>query len=226
MQSRTLVGVVAVLLAALLVVSSAAAFYYYQDQQASSQDQRHVAELNAALSSYRSLSGSFNASLRDYNRTLALLAAAVGDLNTSTPSYLAAGTALSSLWSSYQQLASSSGRRALSYGVHALLDFENGTRRWYNDSSVQPGWDGYVVTLVLLDGKVQAAWYPQYGEHFVTGLEGVPQTASKSWFVWTFAGGTWTVSQTGPDQILVDNGTVLAWTLCGYDASYNPTCVP
>jgi hypothetical protein len=219
-------GAVAVFVALLILSGTLAAYYYGQYQQATSQNQRYASELSTALDSYRTLSGSYNASLSDYNRTLTLLAAAVANLNTTTPAYRNASVALSSLWSSYQQLAAASGRRALVYGVHLILNFGNGTRRWYNDSTAQPGWNGYVVSLVLLKGNVQATWYPQYGEHFVTGLDGIPQTTSESWFVWEFSGGGWTVSQSGADQIPIDNGTVLAWTFCGYDASYNPTCSP
>lgn len=219
-------GTVVLLVALLIVSSTAAVVYYGQYQQASSQNQRYVGELSTALSSYRALSGSFNASLDDYNQTLSLLATAVANLNTSTPAYHDASTALATLWSSYQELASASGRGALVYGVHLLVDFGNGTRRWYNDSTAQPGWNGYVVSLVLLRGNIQAAWYPQYGEHFVTGVEGVSQSASESWFVWEFSGGSWVYAQTGADQIRISNGTTIAWTLCGYDASYNPTCVP
>jgi hypothetical protein len=87
-----------------------------------------------------------------------------------------------------------------------------------------------VATLVLLKGDVQAVWYTGRGfgtgEHFVTGLDGVSQTSSKYWWVWQFGGGEWTYLQTGADQMQVFNGTTFAWTLCGYDASYKPTCTP
>lgn len=219
-------GVVTALVAALILTGSFATYYYGQAQQTSSQNQKYVGELNLALSDYRALSGSFNASLSDYNKTLSLLSTAVANLNTSTPAYRDASLALASLWGDYQHLASTNGREVLVYSVHILVDFGNGTRRWYNDSYAQPGWNGYVATVVLLKGNVQAVWYPQYGEHLVTGIGGVPQGASKSWFVWLFNGTAWESSSTGVDQLRMVNGTVLAWTLCGYDASYNPTCAP
>ena len=219
-------GVVVVFMAALILTGSLAAYYYGQAQQVSSQNQRYVGELNVALSDYRTLSGSFNASLGDYNRTLSLLSVAVANMNTSTPAYRNASTALASLWGDYQHLVSANGRNAIVYTVHLLVNFGNGTRRWYNESYAQPGWDGYVVTVVLLKGNVQAAWYPQYGEHLVTGIDGVPQKASKSWFLWQFDDGAWVSSSMGVDQLRVVNGTVLAWTLCGYDSGYTPTCIP
>ncbi len=226
MQAKTLYGIVAVLVALLIMTSTVASYYYFEDQRTAAQNQGYIAELDHAIASYNSLSGSYNSSLGDYNLTLSLLVTAVVNLNTSTPAYRTASSDLASLWTNYEQLASSTGRRAIVYGVHLLVDFGNGTGRWYNDTAAQPGWNGYVVTLVLLDGNVQAAWYPQYGEHLVTGVDGVQQTASKSWFVWDFSGGRWSVSQTGADQLSVINGTALAWTLCGYDANYNPTCTP
>jgi len=210
----------------ILISATAAAVYYGQYQSEASQNQQHVDELNTALTSYSSLSGSFNSSLEDYNRTLSLLAAAIGSLNTSTPAYQNATSALSSLWNSYQELEAANGRKALVYDVNLLLDFGNGSLRWYNDSAAQPGWNGYVTTLVLLKGNVKAVWYPQYGEHLVTGLDGVSQTSSMDWGIWQFEGGRWSYLQTGADLLDVRNGTTLAWALCSLDASYYPTCTP
>ena len=215
------------MLIALLVVSGTSAVIYYgQYQTEASQNQRYVRELNTALASYRSLSGSFNSSISDYGRTLTLLSSAVANLNTSTPAYRNASVSLASLWSSYQQLSRLSGRRALVYSVHLLVDLGNGTRRWFNNTSIQPGWNGYVATLVLLKGNLEAAWYPQYGEHFVTAVDGVMQNSKASWFFWDYGGGNWNVAQTGADGLMVDNGTSIAWTLCGYDINYNPSCSP
>ena len=218
-------GLIAVFLALLIILSSLTLYYYGQEQQSTSQNQKYADELTTALARYNSLSGSFNASLADYGTALALLSSAVANLNTSTPAYRNASLDLASLWSSYQQLSSASGRKALVYSVHLLLDFGNGTRRWYNDTSIQPGWNGYVATLILLRGNVQAVWYPQYGEHYVTGVDGAPQAQSTSWFFWSFEG-NWTLASTGADGLRVNNGTSIAWTLCGYDVNYDPTCSP
>jgi len=219
-------GVIITFVALLLVTSTFAGIYYYDYQQSTSQNRDYAAQLGVALASYGSLSSSYNSSLKDYNATLSLLATAVANLNTSTDAYRNASVALTTLWEDYQTLSSASGRRALAYSVQMMVDFGNGTRRWYNGTAVQPGWDGYVVSLVLLNGNMQGVWYPQYGEHLVTGVDGVQQTQSTSWFVWEYAGGQWSASPTGSDQIQVNNGTIIAWTLCGYDSNYMPTCTP
>jgi len=227
MPARSIFYGVVVVFVAMLVISSSLTLYYFgQDQQSTSQNQTYANELNTALMRYRSLSGSFNASLSEYGQTLSLLSSAVANLNTSTPAYRNASLDLTALWSSYEQLSSSSGRKALVYSLHLLLDFGNGSLRWYNDTSIEPGWNGYLATLVLLKGNLQAEWYPQYGEHLVTGVDGVPQTSSSAWFFWGFSEGNWSLAQTGADGLRVNNGTTIAWTLCGYDINFNPTCSP
>ena len=219
--SRMLVVFVAV----LLMVSSVGAYYYYQDQQQAQANKTYTSELNAALNSYRALSESYNSSLQDYNRTLNLLAAAVANLNTSTSAYKNASSALASLWTAYQVLARESGRSAPSYELNMLVDYGNGTRVWYNDTRAQPGWNGYLVTLVVLNGDVQATWYPQYGEHYVTGIGGVSDTQSMFWFLLTYnQTASWQVAQVGADQIHVFNGTTFAWVYCAENAAYGPAC--
>ena len=224
---------VLVLVALLILSSSLGGSYYFQYQQQKSEAQTYQGELGTALQSYRSLQGSFNVSLQDYSTTLSLLTSAVANLNTSTPAYLNASVALSSLWSSYQRLAKLSGREALVFEVNMLVDFGNGTARWYNASAIQPGWNGYVATLVLLNGGVQATWYPpgyfgpgEPGEHFVSGIGGISDTQSMSWFLWTYNDTSWSVAQVGADLIPMFNGTTFAWTYCGMDVNYNPTCTP
>jgi hypothetical protein len=225
-HSASFYGIVAVLLALLIISSTAASMYYVQYQQESAQNQRHVGELSAALASYKSLLDSYNSSLGDYNTTLYLLATALGNLNTSTPAYRNAEVELSSLWSSYKALAGANGERAIAYEVRMLVDYGNGTYRWYNDTSIQPGWNAYVVSLVLLNGNIKATWYPQFSEHFIQGLNGVMANRENSWFVWVYNKTGWQLSQSGADVIPVYNGTIFAWTLCGYGSTYQPTCSP
>jgi hypothetical protein len=200
--------------------------YYGQYQMELTQNQQHVGELNSALQSYRTLAGGYNTGLKDLNTSLTLLAGVVASMNTSTPAYAEAIGQISVLWNSYQNLARLNGTKIATYEVNMLIVYGNSTEKWYNDSSVRPGWNAYLATLVLLNGRVQSTWYPQYGEHFVEGINGVPSSASTSWFVWDYQKGAWKVSPTGSDGLQVYNDTVFAWTLCGYDANFNPGCTP
>jgi len=222
----TFYGVAAVLVALLILSSAVAVYYYSQYQTVSSQSETIASEVGMALNSYASLVSRYNSSLSDYNTTLSLLALAVGSLNTTTPAYRTASLDLSSLWQSYQALARAGGAKVIAYSVHLLVDYGNGTRRWYNDSGAQPGWNGYVVSLVLLNGNLNATWYPEFGEHYITGINKVPQTSSKSWSLWELSGRQWTYFPVGADQLQPQNGTVIAWALCGYDSSFRPTCIP
>jgi type II secretory pathway pseudopilin PulG len=188
---------------------------------------------------------SFQALASLYNRSLSLLSSAVSSLNTSSQAYVSGSRQLSTLWSSYLQLLRSyrselaslrvSPVRAglsspLAYYTNILVDFGNGTRTWYNETAVQPGWNLYVATLVLFKGDVQATWYPQYQEHFVYGIGGVANSASqnRAWFLWTWnASASWQMAQVGADQLTVYNDSVFAWTYCQYNpTTYSPSCSP
>ena len=222
----TFYGVVAALTAVILVVSSVAALYYYRYEDQASASKEYASELRTALAKYNSLAVSYNASLQDYRTTLLLLASAVAGLDTSSPAYKNASADLVALWNSYRNLAGMGGTKPATYVVDMKVEPGGGQVRWYNDSAVEPGWNGYVVSLVLLSGRVQAVWYPQYEAHFVTGIDGVNGTSTTSWFVWVYGAGGWQLAQTGIDGVRVHNGTVIAWTLCAYDLAFNPACKP
>ncbi len=220
------IGVSAVLVALLLIVSIVAGLYFFQYQQEASANASYANELGGEISKYNSVVGGFDSSLSDYNATLSVLAQAVSNLNTSSSAYLNASRELPSLWGEYLALARSQKASVSVYSVDMLVDYGNGTESWYNDTAVQPGWNAYEATLVLLDNRIQATWYPAYQEHFVNGLNGVPGTSTTSWFLWLYSDGSWQTASSGPDPIRALNGTVLAWTLCGYDQNFNPTCAP
>ena len=228
-EKGTVYGVVALLLALSLVSSSFAFVYYEQYQRQASETQRYVTELNAAIAQYGSLSSSYRTALRDYNSTISLLSDALSNLNTSSPAYREGSLELTSLWRSYLNLSKGEAT-SVTYAVDVLLTFGNGTRRWYNGTAVQPGWNAYLVTLVVVDGDVHATWYPSYGEHFISGIGGIDNNPSQNmgWFLWTLnSTGRWEAASVGADQIPVFNGTTLAWTYCSYDpGTYSPLCSP
>lgn len=227
MVSNRFLSSAVVMLVALLVISSSLAIIYYgQVQKQSSEAKTYENELSSALSQYDQLGLSYSSSLQGYNRTLLLLSQALSNMNTSTTAYIDGSEALVDLWSRYLSLESSAGATHAYYSVDLFVDFGNGTKRWYNNTAVQPGWNDYLATVVVFSGSVQAAWYPQYQEHFVTGIGGAVSAAANSWFFWTQNGTGWQLAPTGADAAQAFNGTTFAWTLCGYDQYYNPTCSP
>lgn len=223
-KTKTLYGTALVLVALLIVSTAGGVYYYYEYGQATQSKDRYVGELVSATGQYNRLASDYNSSLALDNETLSLLVGTVAAINTSLPIYKQASAELSSLWSRYVSLNPPKGSL---YSADILVDFGNGTSRWYNDTQVQPGWNMYVATVVLSGGNLQAQWYPEYQEHFISGIDGISNSGSTDWFLWTFNGTSgWQVAQVGPDALPVYNASVFAWTYCGETPSYAPTCTP
>ena len=225
-SGKTQNGAIVLLVALLLVTSSLAALYYGRYQEQVSETNSYVTELNGALARYSQLGASYSSSLMDLNTTIFLLTNALSNLNTSTPAYLEGSQELGALWSRYQTMESAAVAGAPRYSASMLLDFGNGTKRSFVDMAIQPGWNAYIATLVILNGSVQATWYPEFQEHYVTAIDGASGGRSDAWFVWSLNGTRWDLAPTGADAVQVHNGTEFAWTLCSYDQSFNPVCSP
>lgn len=102
------------------------------------------------------------------------------------------------------------------YQSSVLIDYGNGTRKWFNDTKVEPGWNLYVMTKIITNGHVNATYYPQYQSHFVNAIYNVADTNSLNWLIWTYnRTASWQQAQVGPDQLPMNNGSVYAWTYCG-----------
>jgi hypothetical protein len=218
MSPKTLYAVAAVLATGLIISSSLGAYYFYEYGQQSQAENRYISDLSDAANQNSLLTSKYNSALSISNQTLALLAQTVGVVNTSLPIYKQASSQLSGLWSGYLKLKPQS---AHLYSANVLFNFGNGTRLWYNNSQIQPGWNLYTETVVLTGGNMQATWYPSFGEHLVNSIGGVPSTKTSYWIVWTYnSTALWQKAPVGADDIPVYNGSVLAWTFCG------STCKP
>lgn len=115
------------------------------------------------------------------------------------------------------------------YDIDILIDYGNGNGVWYNNTSVEPGTNLYTATVLAASGNVNATYSSQYQEHLVNGIGGVEATGSEFWWLWTYNRSnstSWQVAQLGADQITVTNGGIYAWSFCGMNASYDPTCTP
>jgi len=224
LATKAIYGVAVTLVALLIISATAGAYYYYEYQQAAQSKNQYVNELRTEAAKYGGLASNYNSSLSLYNETFALLVGVISVVNTSLPIYQQASSQLSQLWSRYLSLKPESGSL---YAADILIDFGNGTRLWFNDTKVQPGWNAYVETVVLSHGDLQAQWYPVYQEHFLTGIDGVSDSQTMSWFLWTYnKTASWQTSQVGADLLPVYNGSVIAWTYCGQTTTYAPECTP
>jgi len=225
-SDRIRTGIIVLLVALLVVTSSVAALYYGRYQNQASETNTYVMELKTALADYKQLGSSYHSSLTDFNRTISLLTNALSNLNSSTSAYLEGSQALGTLWNQYLGLASENATGTEKYSATMLVDFGNGTTKSFTNKPIQPGWNAYIATLEILNGSVQATWYPSYQEHFVTGIDSVLSNRTTAWFIWSLSGTSWQLAPSGADGTQVYNGTTFAWTLCTYNQSYSPLCTP
>ena len=224
MTSRgALYMVVVAAVALLLITATVAGYYYVQASVASSNDSQLTSELKGANANYSTLASNFNLLLTEYNQSIYLLSSSIAAMNTSLPAFKQASAQLSALWAVYQGL--SPAKSLLHNDVY--FDFGNGTQKWYNDTAINAGWNLYIETVVLMSGGVVGEWYPAYGEHLITAIGGVSDSNTQYWFLWTYGGASgWQSAQVGADLVMATSGSVYAWTYCGADANFNPTCTP
>ncbi|MEM3684123.1 MAG: DUF4430 domain-containing protein [Conexivisphaerales archaeon] len=215
-------GVAAILLAMLVIAGSIAALYYAKYSSEEGNYASLVQQSQSLQKSLQNLNSNYTALLGYYNKTLLLLANSASQLNTSSQAYANISQELPLLWKEYQRLYASVAELPK---ADILVEFGNGTRIWYN-VTYQPGWNLYIATLVALNGKIDAIYYPSFGEHFVTGIAGVENNQTASWFLWTY-NGSWQMANVGADDIIVSSGSSYAWTFCTYNpATYQPNCSP
>jgi len=225
MTSRgTIYGLASLIIASVVIGGTVGASYFTQYSRERTVNANLVLQLNDSATRYGQLASNFNDLLSSYNRTLSLISRSIAVLNTSQPVYQEASKQLSALWQKYLTLKPAS---TSLYKNDVLFDFGNGTRVWHNDTAIQPGWNFYVESVILTKGNLAAQWYPQYGEHLVTGIQGVMNTQTKFWFLWTHsAASSWQPAQAGADQLTASDGSIYAWTFCGATPAYEPTCRP
>ncbi len=224
MSPKPLYGILATAVALVLLSATFAAYYFFLYNNERGSNAQLLQEVQDGTLKYAQLASNYNTLLSRYNESVSLLSRSIAVINTSEPVYQQASKELNSLWQTYLGLKPAS-TSLLQNDV--LVNFGNGTRVWHNNTSAQPGWNFYVETVVLENGNVVAKWYPQFGSHLVSAIGGVPSTQTKFWFVWTFTNAaSWQQAPVGADQLLVTNGSTFAWTLCGADQNFNPTCRP
>jgi len=109
--------------------------------------------------------------------------------------------------------------------TNVLINYGNGTMKWYNETAVPSSWNAYALTMYLAKCNVQAKFYgPPLNEHFVTAINGVSNQGSFSWSIWTFCQNknAWAYSQIGIDLISLVNGQTLAWDFGSSSSGSNP----
>jgi hypothetical protein len=221
-SSSAFYGAIAILLAAIVILSSVALLYYEKYDSTQNNYNNLAQESQSLQKSIQELNSNYSALLNYYNKTLLLLADSASQLNTSSQAYINISKELPALWQQYQKFYSSIAKLP---EANIYVNYGNGSAHWYN-ITYQPGWNLYIATLVALKGNIDAVYYPSYGEHFVTGIAGVENNQTASWFLWVY-NGTWQIANVGADDITVSNGNDYAWTFCTYNpVTYQSNCYP
>ncbi len=108
--------------------------------------------------------------------------------------------------------------------VDTFINYGNSTAKWFNDSTVPPGWNFYNLTIFLANGNVEATWYPIFQEHLINAINGVKSDTNFYWSLWTFCqkDQAWALSNVGADDITLSNDQRLAWYFISYTGSGPP----
>ncbi len=95
--------------------------------------------------------------------------------------------------------------------VDILFKFENGTKRWYNDTYVASGWTLLNLTISSANGHVEYSM--MYGSAFVTAIFGVAGSGNEAWMWWKFnqGSGSWELGPVGAGQYVMRDGDIVAW---------------
>jgi hypothetical protein len=102
--------------------------------------------------------------------------------------------------------------------VNLLLNYDNGTLVWYNETSVPASWNFFNVTNLVTNGNIGSVFFASFGSHFVYSINRVGCPASnifcdEAWGLWTLDGICWDLAQVGVDQLLVSQVKTISWFL-------------
>jgi hypothetical protein len=98
--------------------------------------------------------------------------------------------------------------------VDTLINYGNGTSRWFNRTNVPSNWNFYTLTTVLADNNVEAQFYgPPTCEHFVSGIDGVRNNGQSYWTLWVVCpnDNAWTVPAVGADLLSLTTYRAFSW---------------
>ena len=97
--------------------------------------------------------------------------------------------------------------------VNTVINYGNGTMKWYNETNVPANWNFYNLTVYLTRGNIVASFDTLLNEHYVTGINGLQNHAPYFWTLWTFCEKqkAWAQATVGADEIPLGNSTTLAW---------------
>ncbi len=91
--------------------------------------------------------------------------------------------------------------------INVLFNYGNGSTPWFNSTLAPRGASFYNVTVSLTGGRLDAKYYDQYHEHFVSSINGVKNSATSYWQIWIYCTKDhgWMFSSWGADALKPTN---------------------
>ncbi len=101
----------------------------------------------------------------------------------------------------------------VSYEVNLLIEYQNGTRVWHNQTLIPIGWPLYNATVKVTGGNVEGSW-SDFGV-FVTAINDEPGYGPEYWlwFTWDMTEERWVLGATGSERHILQQGETAAWLL-------------
>ncbi|MCX8171549.1 MAG: DUF4430 domain-containing protein [Candidatus Bathyarchaeota archaeon] len=115
----------------------------------------------------------------------------------------------SSIYRSLYERAAADLKR-LTMPVNILIDYENGTKVWYNNTAVPRETNVLMATKIV--ASVEGTEYPEMGT-FVDSINGVRNEGGRYWiwYIWNPDKGSWEWGPVASDKYILHEGDTIMW---------------
>ena len=99
----------------------------------------------------------------------------------------------------------------VSFSVNLAVDYGNGTRAWYNATTIPVGATVYNATKRVAAVEPD----PQVGPSFIIAINGLRQDESQSmywiWWIWDQTTHSWTLGPVANNEYVLSDGQTVIW---------------
>ncbi len=101
----------------------------------------------------------------------------------------------------------------VSISVNMAIDYGNGTRVWFNETTLPIGATVYNATVEVANPEPD----PKYGPSFITAINGVRQNENENkywiWWIWDETQNKWAPGPVADNEYALSNGQNVIWYL-------------
>lgn len=116
-------------------------------------------------------------------------------------------------YTKYQRLSQNLKQKLgdVSISVNIAIDYGNGTRTWFNETTLPIGATVFNATVKVADPEP----HPQYGESFIVAINGVRMNESENlywiWWIWDETQNQWTPGPVANNEYVLSDGQNVIW---------------